>query len=183
MDMMALGALGVAAALCAVVVRQKAPELAVVLVMAGCVLLLWETLPVLETIRDVLEELADLAALSPQVLILDNPSAELDPAATENLYSALAALNARGMTVVAAEQKVGLLCRFSTQMIVMAEGGAALCGTTRQVMNETETLASAGVMFPRRIELGAWLRAEGLYDGDMPLDIPRAAAMVRGISQ
>ncbi len=68
MDMMALGALGVAAALCAVVVRQKAPELAVVLVMAGCVLLLWETLPVLETIRDVLEELADLAALSPQVL-------------------------------------------------------------------------------------------------------------------
>ena len=68
MDMMALGALGVAAALCAVVVRQKAPELAVGLVMAGCVLLLWETLPVLETIRDVLEELADLAALSPQVL-------------------------------------------------------------------------------------------------------------------
>lgn len=68
MDMMALGALGVAAALCAVVVRQRAPELAVVLVMAGCVLLLWETLPVLETIRDVLEELADLAALSPQVL-------------------------------------------------------------------------------------------------------------------
>ncbi len=68
MDMMALGALGMAAALCAVVVRQRAPELAVVLVMAGCVLLLWETLPVLETIRDVLEELADLAALSPQVL-------------------------------------------------------------------------------------------------------------------
>ncbi|WP_302806714.1 energy-coupling factor ABC transporter ATP-binding protein [Cloacibacillus porcorum] len=127
--------------------------------------------------------LAAMLALSPQVLILDNPSAELDPAATENLYSALAALNARGMTVVAAEQKVGLLCRFATQMIVMAEGGAALCGTTQQVMNETETLASAGVMLPRRIELGARLRAEGLYDGDMPLDIPRAAAMVRGISQ
>lgn len=127
--------------------------------------------------------LAAMLALSPQVLILDNPSAELDPAATENLYSALAALNARGMTVVAAEQKVGLLCRFATQMIVMAEGSAALCGTTRQVMNETEALASAGVMLPRRIELGARLRAEGLYDGDMPLDIPRAAAMVRGISQ
>ena len=127
--------------------------------------------------------LAAMLALSPQVLILDNPSAELDPAATENLYSALAALNARGMTVVAADQKVGLLCRFATQIIVMAEGGAALCGTTRQVMNETETLASAGVMLPRRIELGARLRAEGLYDGDMPLDIPRAAAMVRGISQ
>lgn len=125
--------------------------------------------------------LAAMLALSPQVLILDNPSAELDPAATESLYTALAALNARGITVVAAEQKVGMLCRFATQMIVMEAGGARLCGTTQQVMNETEALAAAGVMRPRRIELGARLRAQGLYSGDMPLDIPRAAAMVRGI--
>lgn len=125
--------------------------------------------------------LAAMLALSPQVLILDNPSAELDPAATESLYTALAALNSRGITVVAAEQKVGVLCRFATQMIVMEAGGARLCGTTQQVMNETEALAAAGVMRPRRIELGARLRAQGLYSGDMPLDIPRAAAMVRGI--
>lgn len=125
--------------------------------------------------------LAAMLALSPQVLILDNPSAELDPAATESLYDALAALNSRGMTVIAAEQKVGTLCRFATQMIVMDDGGALLCGAAQQVMNDTAALAAAGVMRPRRIELGARLRAEGLYDGDMPLDIPQAAAMVRGI--
>ena len=49
MDMIALGAAGVVAALCAVVVRQKTPEIAVVLVAAACVLLLWNTLPLLET--------------------------------------------------------------------------------------------------------------------------------------
>lgn len=54
MDMIALGAAGVVAALCAVVVRQKTPEIAVVLVAAACVLLLWNTLPLLETIRDVI---------------------------------------------------------------------------------------------------------------------------------
>lgn len=68
MDMMALAALGVTAALCAVVVRQKTPELAALLVLAACALLLWNTLPMLETIRDVLEELAELAELSPTVL-------------------------------------------------------------------------------------------------------------------
>ena len=62
MDMIALGAAGVVAALCAVVVRQKTPEIAVVLVAAACVLLLWNTLPLLETIRDVMEELAGAAA-------------------------------------------------------------------------------------------------------------------------
>ena len=54
MDMIALGAAGVVAALCAVVVRQKTPEIAVVLVAAA--------------IRDVMEELADLADISPTVL-------------------------------------------------------------------------------------------------------------------
>lgn len=68
MDMMALAAVGVTAALCGVVVRQKAPELAAVLTLAACVLLLWNTLPLLETIRDVLTELADLAELSPTIL-------------------------------------------------------------------------------------------------------------------
>lgn len=68
MDMMALAALGMTAALCAVVVRQKTPELAALLILAACALLLWNTLPMLETIRDVLEELAALADLSPAIL-------------------------------------------------------------------------------------------------------------------
>lgn len=68
MDMMALAAAGIAAALCGVVVRQKAPELAALLVLTACVLILWNALPMVETIRDVLEELAALGELSPAIL-------------------------------------------------------------------------------------------------------------------
>jgi stage III sporulation protein AD len=68
MDMTTLGAVGVAAALCAVVVKQRAPALALTLSLTGCLLLVWNLLPTLETIRDVLTELADLAEISPSVL-------------------------------------------------------------------------------------------------------------------
>ena len=68
MDMIAFAAAGVAAALCAVVVRQRSPEIAAVLALAACVLLLWNTLPLLETIWDVVQELAQLADISPTVL-------------------------------------------------------------------------------------------------------------------
>lgn len=68
MEMIGFGAAGVAAALCAVVVRQRSPEIALLLALSACVLLLWNTLPLLETIRDVLQELADLAEISPAVL-------------------------------------------------------------------------------------------------------------------
>ena len=57
--MLPVAAAGVAAALCAVVVRQRAPEIALALALAACVVLLWHTLPLLETIKDVLDELAD----------------------------------------------------------------------------------------------------------------------------
>ena len=69
MDMLALGAVGVVAALFAVMVRQRAPEMALVLAMAACVLLLWNTLPLLESIRDVMEELASLTEISPALLL------------------------------------------------------------------------------------------------------------------
>ena len=67
-ELFELAAAGVAAALCAVVVRQRAPEIALALALAACVVLLWHTLPLLETIKDVLDELADLAQVSPQLL-------------------------------------------------------------------------------------------------------------------
>ena len=67
MDMLALGAVGVVAALFAVMVRQRAPEMALVLAMAACVLLLWNTLPLLESIRDVMEELARRSQLNADV--------------------------------------------------------------------------------------------------------------------
>lgn len=127
--------------------------------------------------------LAAVIALSPQLLILDNPSAELDPVATESLYEALSALNSRGVTIVTAEQKPGILCRFATHMTVMSEGRAVLNGSAQQVMDETELLRSAGVMLPRRAELSGRLAAEGLYRGGTPLNIPSAAEMIRGMAQ
>lgn len=68
MELLSLAVAGIVAALCAVVVRQRTPEIAFVLAAAACLLLLWNTLPLLETIRDVLRELADLADLSPTIL-------------------------------------------------------------------------------------------------------------------
>lgn len=54
MDLLPVAAAGVAAALCAVVVRQKAPEIAEALALAACVVLLWQTLPLLRMVLDLI---------------------------------------------------------------------------------------------------------------------------------
>ena len=68
MEWTALAAAGMAAALCAVVVRQRAPELAVLLTLAACVLLLGRTLPMLEEVRSRMADLSEQTGVSPAVL-------------------------------------------------------------------------------------------------------------------
>ncbi len=68
MEWTALAGLGAAAALCALVVKQRSPELAVLVSLAACAVLLTRTLPLFETVRERMEALADQAGLAPAVL-------------------------------------------------------------------------------------------------------------------
>ncbi len=67
MDIFKLSALGVTAALCALVLRKRVPELALVLTLAAGALLLGEAFPALASIRGLADRLVHTAGLSPQV--------------------------------------------------------------------------------------------------------------------
>lgn len=67
MDIFKLSALGVTAALCALVLRKRVPELALALTLAAGTLLLGQALPALASVRGLTDRLAHAAGLSPQV--------------------------------------------------------------------------------------------------------------------
>ncbi|HJA63357.1 MAG TPA: stage III sporulation AC/AD family protein [Candidatus Intestinimonas stercoravium] len=67
-DMLKLAAIAVTAALCAVVVRKSAAELAAAIALAAGAILLGSVLSALEGVRAFMDELADLAGLSPALL-------------------------------------------------------------------------------------------------------------------
>ena len=68
MDMMRLAALAIAGALCAVVVKQKTPDIGIGLSLLACGLLLVSTLPAVMEIWQMLEELAQTANISDAIL-------------------------------------------------------------------------------------------------------------------
>ena len=68
MNLITVCCVGLGAALCAVVVRQRAPELAALIGFAACMLLLGRILPVLETVKEELEELSRAAGTDPALL-------------------------------------------------------------------------------------------------------------------
>ena len=92
MEWTALAGLGAAAALCALVVKQRSPELAVLVSLAACAVLLTRTLPLFETVRDRMEALVGLAVVTKLAASLCRDAGEGSVAAFVELAGSAAAV-------------------------------------------------------------------------------------------
>ncbi len=107
--------------------------------------------------------IAAILALQPRVLILDEPTAALDPASSQMIFSILAAIKQRSdITIVVIEQKVALLSTFCDRIAVMDKGRIALVGTPCEVFSHVDELRSIGVDCPRVTRISNSLRGAGL---------------------
>lgn len=123
-----------------------------------------------------------ILALKPKMLILDEPTAELDPQSSLQIFKILRELNEKdGMTIVVVEQKIMLLSEFAKRLIVMEHGKILFDDTTREVLKHSGELYQAGVNCPRVVTLSNVLKERGLYTGDAPVTIDEAEAMVKEI--
>ena len=117
--------------------------------------------------------IAAVLAMRPQVLALDEPTGELDPASSAAVFSLLSALNARGVTIVVAEQKLSLLAAHCKTLCVLDSGSIALQGDVR--------LEALGLRVPRIAALHGRLAAAGLPVGPVPLTVSEAISMAKGV--
>jgi energy-coupling factor transport system ATP-binding protein len=126
--------------------------------------------------------LAAVIALRPRIIVLDEPTGELDPQASRKIFECLMELNQKhGITIIVVEQKIMLLCEFAQRMAVMDRGRLVLEGTVKEVLQQPDVLENAGVNIPRVTGLGNRLRQKGLYSGELPRDLPGAELMMRGL--
>ena len=85
--------------------------------------------------------IAAILALEPRVLVLDEPTAALDPASSRHVFDTLHEVNERmGITVVVIEQKVALLSEYCGRIVVLDHGRVAFEGTPHEVFSHGEEL-------------------------------------------
>ena len=125
--------------------------------------------------------IAAVLAMRPQVLALDEPTGELDPASSAAVFSLLSALNARGVTIVVAEQKLSLLAAHCKTLCVLDSGSIALQGDVREVLSQPRRLEALGLRVPRIAALHGRLAATGLPVGPVPLTVSEAISMAKGV--
>ena len=127
--------------------------------------------------------IAAILALQPRVLVLDEPTAALDPVSSRTVFEILREVNRHmGVTVIIIEQMIALLSEFCDRVLVMDNGRIALDGTPHEVFGHSEELRAIGVDSPRVARISNSLAQAGLYQGKSPcLNVSEAAELVHSI--
>lgn len=125
--------------------------------------------------------IASIIALRPRVLILDEPTGELDPVSSRQIFAMLKSLNeAYGITVIVIEQKIMLLSEFARQLIVLSRGKIAFQGPAREVLSHADELLRLGVNCPRVARLSMLLSEKLGKPLPVCVNLDESEAQVRG---
>ncbi len=105
--------------------------------------------------------MAGLLAMRPRHLVLDEPTAQLDPAGTQLVADAVRALAAGGASILIAEQKTDLLAATCSRIVVLESGRVVRTGRTHEVLSDP-TLRDLGVAEPSPVRLQRLTSAAGV---------------------
>ena len=107
--------------------------------------------------------IAGVIAMEPEVLVLDEPSAGLDPRGREELLEHIRAYHKeRGNTVVLVSHSMEEIARYADRIAVLAHGKVLMSGTPREVFARGGELVKAGLDVPQTTRIAMELRRRGL---------------------
>ena len=105
--------------------------------------------------------LAVILAMHPKMVVLDEPTANLDPSATRSVHELILELRNQGMTILLVTRELDdFILSAADQLLVLDEGKIIANGNVQQVLKEfgSEMLTRLGIWLPETVEIGIALR-------------------------
>lgn len=123
--------------------------------------------------------LAGLIAMKPPMLLLDEPSANLDPASTQQLIHHLQHLNKHhGYTLIIVTHNMDLAARIADRIIVLDEGAIAADGTAREILTDENLLKKSRLEPPILTRMFQRLLGDPVDPTEIPLTIDEALSFL-----
>lgn len=107
--------------------------------------------------------LTSILVMQPKVLVLDEPTSQMDPIGTREVFSVIRTMAERGMTVVLVEHKVEWIAEFADRVIALHEGKILLEGTPSEVLT-SDLLQGKGFGISRYTSVAREAQKMGLWN-------------------
>jgi energy-coupling factor transporter ATP-binding protein EcfA2 len=125
--------------------------------------------------------LASVLAMQPLMIVLDEPTSNLDPAATRSVHDMVLSLCKGGITVLLVTRELDEFLAEADQLLVLAEGHLVASGPPREMLQEygEYMVDSLGVWLPETSELGIALKRGGLIkSAKVPITVQETLSML-----
>lgn len=104
--------------------------------------------------------LASIIAIDPEIMVIDEPTSQLDPKGTEEIFEIIDILKKEGKTIILVEHKLELIAEYAEKVMVLDEGEMILSGNTEDVL-KNKILMEKEIGIPQYAALAYRLMEEG----------------------
>ena len=104
--------------------------------------------------------LASIIAMDPEIMVIDEPTSQLDPKGTEEIFEIIDILKKEGKTIILVEHKLELIAEYAEKVMVLDEGEMILSGNTEDVL-KNKILIEKEIGIPQYAALAYRLMDEG----------------------
>jgi cobalt/nickel transport system ATP-binding protein len=124
--------------------------------------------------------IAGILVMEPDVMILDEPTSNLDPASSEEIMDMLDELNCGGKTMIISTHDVELAYRWADEVILMERGRVLRRGNGPEVFGDVELIKRARLKLPTVVDLYKELVGRGLLNGSkLPRSVLELTDMIK----
>lgn len=126
--------------------------------------------------------IAGVLAMGPEVLVLDEPTAGLDPKGRKEIMDLFYRLHKeQNLTIILVTHSMEDAAKYSDEIIVMHKGTVAMQGSPREVFSEADKLASLGLDLPETVKLQQLLADKGLSSNEIPLTLDETVKQIKAL--
>lgn len=105
--------------------------------------------------------LASVIVLEPDIMVIDEPTSQLDPQETERVFDIISRMKEMGKTIILVEHKIELIAEYADEVIVLEEGKLLAEGRKEDVLTDI-SLTKHGIALPPSVLLSEALIERGV---------------------
>lgn len=121
--------------------------------------------------------LASVIVLQPDILIIDEPTSQLDPEGTESVFKIIRKLKEEHKTVILIEHKIDLIAEYADEVLVFKDSSMIAEGPKEKILSDM-SLSEQGAALPQVAILGSRLKKMGLPISTIPVTEKQAVEVI-----